>query len=88
MRLLMDVLLMLFVSTVCLVVLFTDWLFKRTPPDCACGGEMFRTITLRASGDAAHHVPCWVCRRCGAVIEIHSYGLRNGSLLGGRRPVH
>ena len=83
-----NALVMLFGSAVVMLVLFTDWFFRPTAPDCPCGGEMFRTITLRASGDVAHHVPCWVCRRCGAVIEIHSYGLRNGSQIGGRRPVH
>jgi len=77
MRLLMDVILMLFVSAVCLGVLFTDWFF-RARRDCACGSEMLRSITLCMCCNIVHHVGCWECGPCRVVVQdeckVRSHG--------------
>lgn len=69
-----NALVMLFGSAVVMLVLFTDWFFRPTAPDCPCGGKVFRSTTLRTTGNVVQHVPCWRCHQCAAVIEAHSHG--------------
>lgn len=64
-----DVLLALCLFAIYWLVLFADHLFHPTAPDCACGNEMVKTTTLRATGNVTRHVPCWTCQQCGAEIE-------------------
>ena len=69
-----DVVLVLCFLVLYWMVLGTDWIFRRTPPDCACGGEMYRTTAVSTEGQVVRHVPVWTCHECGAMVEMHSHG--------------